>query len=52
MDNFKYFKILGTGKSGSLALVTMWAHKNDFLVVNVPSAYKLTNTKTDYFRHS
>lgn len=42
----------GTGKSGTLAYVTMWAHKNDFVVVNVPSAYKLTNTKTIYYRHS
>lgn len=34
----------GTGKSGTLGFVTMWAHKNDFVVVNVPSAYELTNS--------
>lgn len=55
--SLKYFKNLtginsgamlygdrGSGKSGTLAYVTMWAHKNNYLVVNVPSAYKLTNT--------
>lgn len=41
----------GTGKSGTLLYVTMWAHKNNFLVLNVPSSWKLTQTETVYFRH-
>jgi small subunit ribosomal protein S29 len=41
----------GTGKSGVLAFATMWAHQNNWLVVSVPSAFRLTQTKTLFDRH-
>jgi hypothetical protein len=35
----------GSGKSMILAYVTMWAFKNNWIVVNVPSIYKWTNDR-------
>jgi hypothetical protein len=41
----------GTGKSGVLSFITIWAHKNNWIVVNVPNASKFTNEKTIFNRH-
>jgi len=41
----------GSGKSGVLLFATMWAHKNNWIVVNVPSAYELTQTDCKFIRH-
>lgn len=35
----------GTGKSMILAYVAMWAFKNNWILVNVPNAYKWTNDR-------
>lgn len=35
----------GTGKSMILTYVSMWAHKNGWVVLNLPSAYKLNHGK-------
>jgi len=35
----------GTGKSMILAYVAMWAFKNNWILINVPSAYKWTNDR-------
>ena len=32
----------GSGKSGVLGFITMYAHANKWLVVNLPSSYRLT----------
>lgn len=41
----------GVGKSGSLMYSTMWAHKNDWIVLCPPSAYDLTQNPKPIKRH-
>lgn len=42
----------GTGKSGTLGMVTMWAHTNKWVVVNIPDAMRYTENKIQGFdRH-
>ncbi|EGR31197.1 mitochondrial ribosomal protein s29, putative [Ichthyophthirius multifiliis] len=41
----------GSGKSGVLLYVTMWAHYNKWIVVNVPNAYDWTQKSHPYQRH-
>ena len=41
----------GTGKSGTLGYITMWAHKANWFVVNVPSVHKWTHKGGDFVRH-
>jgi len=41
----------GAGKSGLLMYATMWAHKNNWIVVNPPDAYFLTQNRQRLRRH-
>lgn len=41
----------GTGKSGVLNFVTTWAWKNDWVILKVPSVYRLTQEEISYKRH-
>jgi small subunit ribosomal protein S29 len=43
--------IRGAGKSGLLMYATMWAHKNNWIVVNPPDAYFLTQNRQRLRRH-
>jgi len=43
--------VRGAGKSGMLMYAIMWAHKNNWIVINAPDAYHLTQEKTKIKRH-
>ena len=43
--------VRGAGKSGLLMYAVMWAHKNNWIVINAPDAYHLTQDKSKYKRH-
>ncbi|EAR88042.2 ribosomal death-associated protein (macronuclear) [Tetrahymena thermophila SB210] len=41
----------GSGKSGTLLYVTMWAHYKKWIVLNVPSAFNWTQKEWKFVRH-
>lgn len=41
----------GSGKSGTLAYVTAWAHENNWVVVSIPRARKFTSNRVKIERH-
>jgi len=41
----------GSGKSGTLAYVTAWAHENNWVVINIPRASKYTSNRVKIERH-
>ena len=41
----------GSGKSGILNYVTSWAWKNNFVILKVPSVYKIMRSESNYVRH-
>lgn len=43
--------VRGAGKSGLLMYAIMWAHKNNWIVVNPPNAYYLTQERQQLVRH-
>ena len=41
----------GTGKTGVLLMVTMWAHKAGWVVVSMPSCFDITKGEEEVTRH-